>query len=185
MEAESTRSSCTGVAAQPFPNRRTIGGVALSRRPRRSLWRSSPRSLLIASLLRPAMSCGSRTRSSAFFSVPESPRPSWQTFGITRRPQLSKLCHSAVDLLEQMGKPGLLILQTLIREVAEWDDLSHLSRSKQSVVVAKASQQALKAARQRLRQSPALPTGTREEQPARARRARKTLRTGPHSPPVV
>lgn len=55
-----------------------------------------------------------------------------------------KLSHRTVDLLEQMGEPGLKILQTLIREVAEWDDFSHLEPTKQQA--ARASQSALKSA---------------------------------------
>jgi hypothetical protein len=55
-----------------------------------------------------------------------------------------KLSHRTVELLEQMGEPGLKVLQTLIREVAEWDDLSHLEPAKRTI--AKASQAALKSA---------------------------------------
>jgi hypothetical protein len=55
-----------------------------------------------------------------------------------------KLSHRTVELLEQMGEPGLKDLQTLIREVAEWNDLSHLAPDKRAT--AKASQAALKSA---------------------------------------
>src|SRR6266550_2252113 len=54
------------------------------------------------------------------------------------------LSHRTVELLEQMGGPGYEVLQTLIREVAEWSDLSHLDPAKQAT--AKSSQSALKAA---------------------------------------
>ena len=54
------------------------------------------------------------------------------------------LSHRTVELLEQMGEPGLKVLQTLIREVAEWGDLSHLEPAKRTA--ATSSQAALKSA---------------------------------------
>lgn len=53
------------------------------------------------------------------------------------------LSHRAVELLEQMGDEGLRIIQTLIRDVADWDDYSHLKDS-QRIETAKASQANLK-----------------------------------------
>lgn len=53
------------------------------------------------------------------------------------------LSRRGLELLEQMGEPGLRVIQRLIQEVADWDDYSHLKDGR-GVGVAKTSQAELK-----------------------------------------
>ena len=90
-----------------------------------------------------------------------------------------KICQQVIDLLEQMEADGLRVVQTLLKQIAEWSDLSHL-KEEQKRTVAKASQARLKSeirsyadARRYMQRQ--------EEERQRERESRNEIRPADHS----